>query len=220
MSDPQAWVVPWTVGFLSGLVAAVPVGPINVTIVNEAARRGFVTAFAIGLGAGVMEMIYCFAGFAGFAELFKAKFIQAAFQLVGFIVMIALGWHYYTARTLPGRSRSEEAVERRFHPHTAFMIGFLRVLGNPGVLLFWIAASATFTAHSWVRPNWTSKGVCLAGVAVATFAWFALLSWFAARAHGRFSTDALLRLSRISGACLLLVAVVLGIRIILLLMRA
>jgi L-lysine exporter family protein LysE/ArgO len=219
VTDPLSLLVPWTVGFLSGLVAAVPVGPINVTIVNEAARRGFITALAIGLGAGTMEMIYCFVGFAGFAELFKTKFIQAAFQLAGFIVMIALGWHYYTARTLPGRSRSEDAVEKRFHPHTAFMIGFLRVLGNPGVLLFWIAASATFTAHNWVRPDWTSKGICLAGVALATFLWFVLLSWLAARAHGRFSTAALLRLSRISGACLLMVAVVLGIRIVFLLTR-
>lgn len=217
MSDLPATLLAWGVGFLTGLVSAVPVGPINVTIINEAAQRGFFGAFLIGVGAVSMEMIYCFIGFAGFAELFAARAVKATFQFVGFVVMVYLGWKYYRAKALPSVTRTERSLQRRFHPHTSFMTGFLRVLGNPGVLLFWVAASATFTAHRWVRPDWASKGCCLAGVALATLGWFAFLSWAAARAHGRFSLEGLLRLSRISGVCLLGVAAVLGVRIIMLL---
>ena len=46
-------------GFLSGLLLSIPVGPINLTIMNEGARRGFKWAALIGLGAVVMEVIYC-----------------------------------------------------------------------------------------------------------------------------------------------------------------
>lgn len=219
MGDLPAILLAWGVGFLTGLVSAVPVGPINVTIINEAAQRGFFGAFLIGIGAVSMEMIYCFIGFAGFSELFAARAVQATFELVGFIVMVYLGWKYYRATALPGVTATEQSLQRRFHPRTAFMSGFLRVLGNPGVLLFWVAASATFTAHRWVRPDWASKGWCLAGVALATLGWFVFLSWAAARAHGRFSIQGLLRLSRISGLCLLGVAVVLGVRIVILLSR-
>ena len=40
-------------GFLSGLMLSIPVGPINLTILNEGARRGFWWAAMIGLGAFV-----------------------------------------------------------------------------------------------------------------------------------------------------------------------
>jgi len=38
-------------GFISGLLLPIPVGPVNLTIMNEGARRGFKWAGLIGLGA-------------------------------------------------------------------------------------------------------------------------------------------------------------------------
>ena len=40
-------------GFVSGFLLSVPVGPVNLTIINEGARRGFKWAVLIGLGASV-----------------------------------------------------------------------------------------------------------------------------------------------------------------------
>ena len=217
MNDLLAMLWAAGAGFAMGLVSAVPVGPINVTIINEGARRGFGWALLIGLGAGTMEMIYGVIGFLGAAGLFTSHTVQAAFQLAGFLVMLYLGWHYYTAQSVPGVSHTAEVVERRLHPHTAFTTGFVRVLGNPGVLLFWVAVSTTLSAHGWVPPGWQHKAACLAGVAVAVLGWVTLLSWVAARAHLRISVGALLRLSRWSGLFLLLVAAVLGVRLVLLL---
>ena len=37
-------------GFLSGLGLSIPVGPVNLTIMNEGARRGFKWAALIGIG--------------------------------------------------------------------------------------------------------------------------------------------------------------------------
>ena len=61
-------------GFLSGLILSIPVGPINLTIMNEGARRGFFWAFMIGLGATAMEVIYCFIAFTGFSSFFSSFF--------------------------------------------------------------------------------------------------------------------------------------------------
>jgi threonine/homoserine/homoserine lactone efflux protein len=219
VSDLATYLVAGVAGLVSGLVSAVPVGPINVTIINEAARHGQRRAWLVGLGAGTMEMIFCGIGFAGFTGLFDSRLVQTVFQLVGFVVITLLGWHYLTTRTLPGFGRTEAAVRRRFHPHTAFLIGFVRVLGNPGVLLYWVAVAASFAAHGLVGSDGSGRLACLAGVAVATFGWFGLLAWLAAQVHGRISLGWLLRLSRISGVCLLVVAAVLGGRLIWLLFR-
>src|SRR5258705_12595993 len=57
-------------GFISGFLLSVPVGPINLTIMNEGARRGFLWAGLIGLGAVVMEVIYCAIAFTSFSSFF------------------------------------------------------------------------------------------------------------------------------------------------------
>ncbi len=134
-------------------------------------------------------------------------------QLTGFLVIAGLGWHYLTARTLPGFGRAEAAVRRRYQPHAAFFLGFVRVLGNPGVLLYWVAVAAGLAAHGVVGPDGQGRVACLAGVAVATFGWFGLLAWLAAQVHGRLSQAWLLRFSRLSGGLLLGVAAVLGARL-------
>ncbi|HEX4645361.1 MAG TPA: hypothetical protein VH598_07105 [Verrucomicrobiae bacterium] len=46
-------------GFFSGLLLSIPVGPVNLTIINEGARQGFKWGALIGLGASIMEVIYC-----------------------------------------------------------------------------------------------------------------------------------------------------------------
>jgi len=201
-------------GFVSGFLVSIPVGPINISIVNEGARRGFGWAFLIGLGATIMEVIYCAIAFAGFTHLFDSRVVKATMELVSFLLMFFLGVKYLLAHSLPATTRSVESIEQRLHPHTAFWTGFVRCLGNPGVLLFWITISATFISHDWMDDTWQSKGVCLLGVTLGCFSWFTLLSFLVSRGHGRFSTNTLVRMSQFSGASLLIVSLVMGGRLV------
>ncbi|PYL01018.1 MAG: hypothetical protein DME19_03165 [Verrucomicrobia bacterium] len=217
MPDFSLYLKPVLTGFASGFLVSIPVGPINISIVNEGARRGFGWAFLIGLGATIMEVIYCAIAFAGFTSLFDSRWIKATMELVSFLLMLFLGVKYLLAHSLPATTRSIETVEHRLHPHTAFWTGLVRCLGNPGVLLFWITFSAMFISHEWMDDTWPSKGACVTGVALGCFAWFTLLSFLVSRGHGKFSTGTLLRMSQFSGASVLVVAIVTGVRLIILL---
>src|SRR5208283_4328325 len=120
-------------GFISGLLLSIPVGPINLTILNEGARRGFKWAALIGLGATVMEVIYCFIAFTGFASLFTLGYVKPAMQLFGFLFMSFIGVKFLLARSVPARpaplgavtGRIEARLEQRLHPHSAFMTGLV-----------------------------------------------------------------------------------------------
>ncbi|HUL51497.1 MAG TPA: LysE family transporter [Candidatus Nitrosotalea sp.] len=217
MDDILAYFVAGFWGFLSGFLVSIPVGPINLSIVNEGAQRGFLWAFLIGLGATIMEVVYCGVAFAGFTHLFDVRWIKATMELVSFLLMLFLGFKFLIAHSLPATTRSVERFEQRLHPHTAFWIGFVRCLGNPGVLLFWITISATFIAHDVMAETWQSKGACWIGVALGCFSWFTLLSYLVSRGHGKFSSKTLVRMSQISGASLLVVAIGMGVRLIMLL---
>ena len=214
MGEVSPYLLTAFTGFAFGFLVSIPVGPINISIVNEGARRGFRWAFLIGLGATLMEVIYCAIAFAGFTHLFDSRWIKATMELVSFLLMLFLGVKYLLAHSLPATTRSIETVEHRLHPHTAFWTGFVRCLGNPGVLLFWISISATFISHEWMEDTWPSRAACLGGVAVGCFLWFTLLSFLVSRGHGKFSTTTLLRMSQFSGASVLAVAIVTGVRLV------
>lgn len=204
-------------GVVSGFIASFIPGPIVVAIINEAARRGFKWALLIGLGSALMEVIYCSVAFAGFSAMFSTRLAKATLEVVSFLLMLWLGLKYLRAKTIEEHNPSADRVEQKLHPHSAFMIGFVQVLGNPGVLLMWIALSASFLAHDWVEDNLHEKLACITGVAAGAVAWFLALSYFASFGHRKLSDRTLIWMEHLSGVLLLLVALVLGLRIILLL---
>src|SRR5215468_3734978 len=87
-------------GLISGLLLSIPVGPINLTILNEGARRGFKWAVLIGLGATTMEVIYCFIAFTGFASFFTKGLVKAAMELFSFVFLLFLGIKFITSKTV------------------------------------------------------------------------------------------------------------------------
>lgn len=197
-------------GFFSGLLACIPVGPINLTIINEGARRGFAWAAMIGLGALVMETIYCALAFTGFASFFQQGLVKASMELVSFVFMLYLGLKFLLAKSIETSNRVEERIEERLQPHTAFAIGFVRVMGNPGVLLWWVVAAANFISRGWVEPGWETKSACIVGVTLGIGLWFAALSYLVSFRQKRPSDKALLRLEKGSGVVLLIAAVAHG----------
>src|SRR6266700_8317580 len=103
-------VVAAVTGFVSGFLLSVPVGPINFTIINEGARRGFRWAFLIGLGAVLMEVIYCAIAFTGFASFFSRGYVKAAMELFSFVFMLFLGLKFLLVRSIPATSRIETRI--------------------------------------------------------------------------------------------------------------
>jgi threonine/homoserine/homoserine lactone efflux protein len=219
-NDPLSLFMAGLTGLLFGILLCIPVGPINLTILNEGARRGFRWAFFIGMGATAMEVIYCTVAFTGFAALFTDRYIKAGMELFSFVFMLFLGIKFLMAKSASSSlhlsaatDRLEARIEKKLHPHSAFMTGLVRVAGNVGVLLFWIILAANFISRDWVQPSWQSKFACITGVALGTGLWFTGLSWGVSLGHGRFSEITLLRMEKISGVGLLFMALAHGANI-------
>lgn len=200
-------------GFVSGVLLCIPVGPVNLTIMNEGARRGFKWAALIGAGATVMELIYCGIAFTSFAAFFSKGWIKSAMEVFSFAFLMFLGFKFLFAKDVSApmhfgkvADKIEERIEEKLHPHSAFMIGFVQTLANPGVLLGWIIIGAIFIARGLVEPNLTGKISCLAGVAIGVGGWFAGISWAISLGHKKFTKATLLKMQRASGVTLILLA--------------
>jgi threonine/homoserine/homoserine lactone efflux protein len=208
-------------GFISGLIVSIPVGPINLTIMNEGARRGFKWAALIGAGATFMEVLYCAMAFTSFAAFFQNRSIKAAMEVFSFAFMLFLGLKFLMAKSVPAVDRFEQqieqrieaGIERKFHPTSAFMTGFVRTMANPGVLLCWIVLGANFISRGWVEPTWEGKLSCLGGVAGGVACWFFGLSWAVSLGHQKFTEQTMLRMERGSGVGLLALGLAHGVHL-------
>jgi threonine/homoserine/homoserine lactone efflux protein len=218
MLDSHPNVLAALTGFLSGMLLSIPVGPVNLTIMNEGARRGFYWAVMIGLGATLGEVIYCFIAFTSFASFFENEYIKAIMELFSFVFMLYLGMKFLLAKSVTHApvhlgataNRIETEIEQRLHPRSAFMTGFVRVIANVGVLVFWIILAVNFMLREWVPSDWPGKLSCVGGVALGTGFWFVGLSWGISLGHGKFSAKTLLRMEHFSGIGLLVLALIHG----------
>ncbi|HTD65558.1 MAG TPA: LysE family transporter [Candidatus Limnocylindria bacterium] len=201
-------------GFIAGFLISIPVGPINLTIINEGARRGFRWALMIGFGSVLMESIYCGIALTGFSAFLGLTMVKSVMELLSFLFLLYLSWKYFSAKSIPSHTLGADMIEQKLHPRSAFMIGFLRVLGNPSVLLLWITLTATFLSHNWIDHTVDDRIACVVGVAAGATLWFVLLAWGVSKGHGRMSPRVLLRMEHVSGAVLLIAALWIGGRIV------
>ena len=211
---PTGYLIAIISGAITGFICAVPVGPINVAIMEEGIQSGRKQAFIIAIGALLMEMIYCIIAFSGFATLFSDKIILATVELISFLAVTFFGIKYLMINAVTVQGKRAKVVENRLSPHTAFWTGFVRVLVNPNVLLFWIMISAVLISNQTIQAEWKSRMACVIGASIGIGSWFTLLVIGSARAKNRFSDKTLVKFSQISGVLLLLLSIVIAVRLI------
>src|ERR1700690_4467013 len=100
MPELQSILLSALTGFISGLLLSMPIGPVNLAIINEGARRGFKWAALIGLGASAMDVMYCTIAFTGFSSFFARGIVKASMEVFSFVFMLFLGVEFLSAKTV------------------------------------------------------------------------------------------------------------------------
>ncbi|MEI7809576.1 MAG: LysE family transporter [Verrucomicrobiota bacterium] len=227
MAESHPILVALMAGFTCGLFFSALPGPINLTILNEGAKRGFKWGFFIGLGAVTMDIVYCTISFTGISQLIDHGLAQTIMRVAGFVFLLFLGSKFLSAKLEKEPTpiskvigKIEERIEHKVHPHTAYATGVVRVAANMGVLAAWVVLAATlmstkafFSTEEWVDDSTPAKAACISGIALGALLWFFFWSSLVARGQGKFSARSLLRLQHFSGIGLIAIAVYEGVRI-------
>ena len=175
----------------------------------------------IGLGAATMETTYCAIAFTGFSSFFYIRMVKAAMEVFSFVFFLFIGTKFLMTQTINVMPKLDAASEKigarldqKLHPHSAFMNGFLRVLGNLNVLLGWILFAGYLLAHERVDNVFPAKATCVLGVLLGSNTWFCIWSYSVSRGHGRIGEKTLLRMQHVSGLFLIAAGVFGGAHII------
>ncbi len=196
-------------GFLVGICASVPVGPIAIFVIQKSLSKGHLAGFIAGLGACVVDTIFAF--IAIFALAFAQKFLDAHHNLIllaGGGVLILLGIHMTLSdpfrRMKSDNSSSDLAKDFAKDFGKSFAMG----LSNP-MAIFVIFALFAFFGLANDAPHTWSIAPMLVAVSLGSAVYWFLISWGLSRFRKIFKMNTILWISRVTGAIVVIIGIAL-----------
>ena len=192
-------------GFMVGICASAPVGPIAILVVQKSLSKGHKAGFISGLGASVVDTLYAFVAI--FALAFAQKFIeehQNAILLVGGIVLAIVG--LTMAFSDPFRKMKDDG-ESSVSPKD-FGQAVAMGLSNPMAIFVMFTLFAFFGLADEAPHNWRVAPIILS-VSLGSVTYWFFMSWLLSRFRKYFRMNAILWVSRITGAIIVIIGIVL-----------
>ena len=164
-------------GIFFGLLASVPLGPVNFFVVSQALKRDFLHGLMAGLTAAFLDATFCFVALAGF---FKVKLNLPAYSM-SVLKAVASVIIFLLARKLIMDSQTFDIPQDRDKVPSASPKPILGVVllyvTNPTLYMYWIFVAGTVTGHNLLGQNivrygtWTAVGFALV-VGISSLSWY------------------------------------------------
>jgi threonine/homoserine/homoserine lactone efflux protein len=177
------------VGLFVGLLAAVPVGPINLYVASQTLKRDFLHGLLAGLTTSLLDITACMIALTGF---FKLKLsigpdIRPALKVVAAIILILLSRKLIRdSQTFKIPAEGDRIPAATPKP----VLGVLLLYAtNPTLYMFWIAVAGTVTGHKIVQHGGWKAAVFAAACGVGSFSWYVSLVRFVSSRQSRIRPD-------------------------------
>ena len=189
-------------GFLIGIIAAIPVGPIMMLTIQKSVSDGRKAGFSCGLGGTAVDTI-C-AVISAFALSSIGDYVQAhttIIELVGGLFVMFVGFNMF---------RSRIPKSRRKRPYSAknFVKAFTMGLSNPAALAVMLALFAFFKMDMSDIPGWIPFASILA-LAFGSACYWYCFSRIAAHFGDRFNFRLLFFINRIAAIAIFIFGAIL-----------
>ena len=176
-----------------GVVTGMPLGVVNIAIVDAASAGNRRFATGLGIGGAAADAIHAAVAFVGVGRLVTSR-PDVLRILAGASAALIVGYALVTWRRRVGAPAQGDA---RGHGHegdaqdhgsgagtqghgrggTGAMTGFLLTLPNPGALSAWVAVAAAV----WPAATIAEAVTVGASVGIGSAAWFAFLAWITSK---------------------------------------
>jgi threonine/homoserine/homoserine lactone efflux protein len=196
-------------GIVAGVATGVPIGPVNVAVIDAAYRHTLRRALATGLGGAIADMLYAGLGALGVAPILdRHPLVTPIFHGVSGVLLLVYG--FLTARSQPVQvavepvdhdnpSASYTALQIREEVTQGFKTGIFLILLNPAALVTWVVIVRTFLPVQDTRFD--GVGFAL-GVLLGSFAWFFFVAHLTHKGKNVLG-DKAAWIPRIIGICLM-----------------
>ncbi|HEY4275487.1 MAG TPA: LysE family transporter [Rhizomicrobium sp.] len=187
-------------GVIMGLIAAVPIGPVNLICIRRTFAFGPVNGFVSGLGAALGDGVFAIITFFGLTWI--AQLIQSydsLIELVGGALLLWFGAHTVIS---PVAGKVEDGDKSEAGGSTlvrAMVSSFVLTITNPATLLAFASMFASFRALVGGANSFVDAGFVVAGVVGGSAGWWLCLTSVIGIFHARITDGTVRIINRGSG---------------------
>lgn len=194
-------------GFLIGVLASAPMGPVGILTVQRTLNKGRWEGFATGVGACISDILYAIiTGYFMYlvVDIIEDPIIALWIKIIGSALLFAFG--IYTFRSIPKQKVIDREVPvKTKHELTSYVIsGFAITVSNPLIILLFVALFGQFTFI--LAGNWIAQTMGYFSIVVGALTWWFALTWLVDKVRTRFSPQVIWRLNRIIGIIVMVVS--------------
>jgi threonine/homoserine/homoserine lactone efflux protein len=202
--------LPFFVGFLVGLVMCIPVGPINIMVMNiQLKKNSPLLSSMVALGGSVMDFIYFFVILSGLKFVTFSSTTRFYFSLLGSFLIFILG-----AKDLFFKPKNEvtpssihnlpsPSAQRLF---SYFILGIIIYTSNPTLILTMTALGAYIKGLQLFQLENLNVFLLSFGLALGSLTWFLFIIKLTIKFQDKIRERYLPQITKISGFFLILTA--------------
>lgn len=151
-------------GIASSFVGALPLGMLNLTVLQLSLANRKRQAVAFSLGAVAVEFCQIFTTFLGMNALLKMAYLTDVLAFISIPVLLFLG-----IKNLKNKPNTEgPPLSEKNAFYQGVVLSFANVLAYP----FWLLWGNVFVQNGWLRPTPTAYAIFASGAGFGTFSAF------------------------------------------------
>jgi threonine/homoserine/homoserine lactone efflux protein len=186
-------------GVVMGLIAAVPIGPVNLICIRRTFAFGPLNGFVSGLGAAMGDGI--FAAIMGFGLTWIAQLIEGyatIIELIGGAMMVWMGYKTFVSPPLP-RCQYDKPDQEGTNLARAMISTFALTITNPVTLLSFGVMFASLGGLAGGAGSFHDAGFVVAGVVGGSAGWWLALTTVIGLFHAKIDEKAMRMINRVCG---------------------
>jgi threonine/homoserine/homoserine lactone efflux protein len=197
-------------GILIGFLMCIPVGPVNVWIINTKISEGGRPAVVLALAGSLMDFIYIFFIMSGLSLFhFSPKFIFFS-NFFGVFVLISLGVKELRKKNWSINFNKKEEPKKHLLKKK-FLLGLFIYISNPTLIVTLTALCAFLKSLSYFQTTVMNSLIFALGVGLGAFFWFLSLISLINKFENKFTSVILQRINVICGLIIMAFGLYLGL---------
>jgi threonine/homoserine/homoserine lactone efflux protein len=189
-------------GVAIGLIAAAPIGPVNLICIRRTLTHGPLNGFMSGLGAalgdGVFAIVTAF-GLTAVAQIIEG--FSLALQLVGGALLLAFGWRTYMTEPAPIRKKEKDELNEVPASSLARAMAstFALTITNPATLIGFAALFTGLGVFGGGNATFGQAAIVVGGVVGGSAAWWFVVTAIVGLFHARIDSKVMRVINHFSG---------------------
>lgn len=201
-----------TLGLLIGFLMCIPVGPINVWVVNTLIKHNFRSAFSIAVGGSIMDFVYFMMILTGLSFITFSHQTSLILKIVGVVFLFLFGLKEIFAKENE-LEVTEEDNKKKPHAASFFLLGVLIYTSNPTLIATMSGLAAVIKSWHAFDFNFLNYFLLSLGVGVGSASWFYFLLKMVQRYQNRIPKKFFYHFSRASGVLIVIFSLIMAFNV-------